>query len=184
MTGQVQRPRSLLWRSVVTTGVCLAGGILGWQVVAEDAAGNPHEPHGESDGALCTSCHREAPERLPEGTTRTVLPDPDGFVVDPVAMCVSCHEEDAESHPVGARPDYPVPADLPLDKDGQVSCLTCHYTHGSVESDHQCASASLLDRLLNRERLRKSYLLRRDNAHGELCKACHETDAEKKETRP
>jgi hypothetical protein len=166
--------------------VFLFAGLVGWRVEAVGTDGNPHEPQGAATDAMCKTCHRETPSQLPENSTRTVLPKADDFILDPVAMCVSCHkdEEGEGTHPVGGSPDYSVPADLPLDKDGRVSCLTCHHVHGSIESDHQCASASALDRLFNRKHLRKSYLLRRDNPRGELCKACHQTTAQKKGKQP
>ncbi len=193
MTGHVHKSRGVVLRAarimvrytgVVIAGIFLFAGIAGWRVAAVGTEGNPHEPQGAATDAMCKTCHRETPSQFPENPTRTVLPDTDDLILDPVATCVACHEEGAGSHPVGARPDYPVPADLPLDKDGRISCLTCHYTHGSFESDHQCCSASLLDRLFNRKNLRKSFLLRRDNPRGELCKACHQTTAQNKETQP
>jgi hypothetical protein len=51
-------------------------------------------------------------------------------------MCIPCHEAGAINHPVGVRPEFAVPADLPLDTEGRISCLTCHYVHGSLRADH------------------------------------------------
>ena len=88
-------------------------------------------------------------------------------------MCVDCHGEDSSSHIIGVTPDYTVPADLPLNHDNQITCLTCHYIHGSLQSETPMASTSFMDHLFNRARLHKSYVLRRNNARGELCLACH-----------
>lgn len=180
MNGHAKVCRHWLPLVLVLAAVPFLSGDANWHVHA--AGANPHEPTGAAADTTCAACHRHAASHLPDAPTRTVLPKDEDFVVDPVAMCVSCHDQDERegSHPVGARPEFPVPADLPLDKDGRISCLTCHHNHGNIESDHQCASASALDRLFNRKHLRKSYLLRRENIRGELCKACHQTTATKK----
>lgn len=150
-------------------------GVIDWRVLAEDPVANPHELEDGVNNTTCVNCHRQTPERVPEHPTRAVLPNQNDFVTDFVDVCASCHEGSVESHPLGVIPKYPVPADLPLDKDNGVSCLTCHYTHGSLKSDHPRCSVSFLDRLLGRDRMRKSFLLRRENTNGELCKACHGT---------
>lgn len=133
---------------------------------------NPHEL-GDANNVACTSCHRQAPVHNPKHSTQTVLPDMDDFTTDPVAMCVPCHDDSERSHPLWVKPNYPVPADLPLDNNGAVTCLTCHHTHGSLKSEHPCCSVSFMDRMLNSDRMTKSFLLRRENTKGQLCKACH-----------
>jgi predicted CXXCH cytochrome family protein len=63
------------------------------------------------------------------------------------------------SHPVNVRPEekyrkMKVPADLRLDDDGRIMCLTCHTAHGQYVS----------------------YFLRRsdpDRGFEVLCEACH-----------
>jgi hypothetical protein len=62
---------------------------------------------------------------------------------------------------------------MPLNKKNALSCLTCHYTHGDLTSIRPQASFSFMDRMVNAERLRKSFLLRRNNVDGELCLICH-----------
>ncbi len=153
--------------------IFLCIGISDDKATAEKPKSNPHELKEKFDGMECVNCHRQTPGRIPEDNTRTVLPGLDDFVIDPVAMCAPCHEGSMDSHPIAVRPKYRVPADLPLDKKRGVSCLTCHYTHGRLISERPCCSVSLLDRMFNRERMRRSFLLRRENANGELCKACH-----------
>lgn len=160
--------------STLTASILFISSVVVYRVLAKHSGGNPHELKNGVDNIGCTNCHRQAPERIPERPTRVVLPNPDYFSMGPVAMCVSCHEGSEGSHPIGVIPNYPVPADLPLDKNNGVSCLTCHFTHGSLKSDHPCCSVSFLDRMFDRDRMRKSFLLRRENTNGELCKACHE----------
>jgi cytochrome c len=77
---------------------------------------------------------------------------------------------------VGLKLDFEIPADMPLDKKNRLSCLTCHYTHGNMDSDRPQASVSFMDRLLNANRLHKSFLLRRNNVDGELCLICHNSN--------
>lgn len=150
-------------------------GIICYRAFAKDSGINPHELKNLVDNIACTSCHRQMPERVLTNHTRAVLPGTDHFATGPTAMCMPCHEESMDSHPLDVYPKYAVPADLPLDKEGGISCLTCHYTHGSLKSDHPCCSVSFMDRLLGSDRLKKSFLLRRENNNGELCRACHES---------
>ena len=163
---------SVLFLSLLAA-IFLFMGISDNEAVAWEHKTNPHELKEQFDGRECANCHRQTPARMPENHTRAVLPGPDDFVTDPVTMCAPCHEGSMDSHPIAVRPKYLVPADLPLDKKRGISCLTCHYTHGSLKSDRPCCCMSLLDRMFNRERMKKSFLLRRDNTNGELCKACH-----------
>ena len=157
----------------VFAAIFLFIGIPVGKVLAEEPKSNPHELKEKFDSMECANCHRQTPVRIPENHTRAVLPNQDAFVTDPVTMCVPCHEGSMDSHPIAVRPKYLVPADLPLDKKRGISCLTCHYTHGSLKSNGSCCSVSLLDRMFNRERMKKSFLLRRENTNGGLCNACH-----------
>jgi len=48
--------------------------------------------------------------------------------------CTECHpDERIASHPIGMVPSMAVPADLPLDEKGRVSCFTCHRDHGDIQ---------------------------------------------------
>lgn len=74
-------------------------------------------------------------------------------------MCTSsgCHNIDPVlSHPVGIKPGGPVPKDLPLDINSNITCLTCHqetgYSDGTDDS--------------------KKYFLRRSISE-QLCASCH-----------
>lgn len=46
-------------------------------------------------------------------------------------LCVTCHREriEAGEHIVDIIPKYPVPKNLPLTKDGKLTCITCHDPH-------------------------------------------------------
>ncbi len=161
----------------------LLGILISPQGLAVEANRNPHELVNADWTApqqkqLCKECHHVAPDHQPQRSTRSVLPDVQGYIADGVSMCTSCHDEGPANHMVGAQPDFPVPADLPLDGERRITCLTCHHTHGSLKSDRPWCTVSLLDRLFGRERLHKTYLLRRNNTDGELCKACHYSDGE------
>lgn len=139
------------------------------------ADGNPHLVQKPRSVAECSNCHVREPELRGEAQliTKNIAVELDSFNQDGVAMCVSCHDPNQEHKMIGLTVDFPVPADMPLSKENTISCLTCHYTHGSLISETPQASISFLDRLLNAERLRKSFLLRRNNVNGELCLTCH-----------
>ena len=138
-------------------------------------ASHPHQFITElnADSESCTSCHKTIEKTTSQDTGKHILPNMNNFIVDATSMCTNCHGGENISHIVGITPEYSVPADLPLNYDSQISCLTCHYTHGNLKSDKPTASSSFLDLMFNRERLSKSYTLRRNNADGDLCLACH-----------
>ena len=127
----------------------------------------------DTDSESCMSCHKTINKTSSKNSGKLILPDMSEFITDGTTMCTNCHGEDSISHIVGITPDYSVPADLPLNSEKQITCLTCHYTHGDLKSDKPTASSSFLDLMFNRERLSKSYTLRRNNADGDLCLACH-----------
>jgi predicted CXXCH cytochrome family protein len=55
-----------------------------------------------------------------------------GLVKQPLTeLCVICHKERLQEgeHIVDIVPKYPVPRDLPLTKDGKLTCITCHDQH-------------------------------------------------------
>ena len=118
---------------------------------ASDGArrGNPHAHFRYPD--QCPKCH------LTQGSQ----PVPGRFSTDANAVCLECHAKESlgRSHPVNVRPEekyrkMKVPADLRLDDDGRIMCLTCHTAHGQYVS----------------------YFLRRsspDRGFDILCEACH-----------
>ncbi|QPK63914.1 hypothetical protein IVG45_02735 [Methylomonas sp. LL1] len=143
-------------------------------VAMAQAADNPHAITKHDNPSTCSGCHISTPLLKDDNilVSKNLPDDLAQFRLDGVAMCASCHSPDA-FHKVGLNVDFPVPADLPLNSDNQIICLTCHYVHGRLDSDRPQASFSFMDRLLNAERLSKSFLLRRNNSDGELCLTCH-----------
>jgi len=154
---------------------------------AQAETGNPHIITKNTPPLLCTNCHvadmnpsklffdRKDDELL---VTKNNSIDLDAFKLDGVAMCSSCHDPN-NVHKVGIKIDFPVPADLPRGKKNDITCLTCHYTHGSLASDRPQASFSFMDRMVDAGRLHKSFLLRRSNVDGELCLICHNVEGSK-----
>ncbi len=136
---------------------------------------NPHTISKNLDTShpACLQCHKKTPDLLTGVSSQHTIPDMNNFIHDETRMCTDCHGDNNAGHIVGVSPEYSVPADLPLNHNNQVTCLTCHYTHGELSTDKPMASSSLLDLFFNRERLYKSYILRRNNADGDLCLACH-----------
>jgi hypothetical protein len=112
-------------RGKLVTGILLAAAVL----VAAGAAGAARDrksdnPHGRKDQKSCIICHVNPPA---EGQS----PRRDGnlrFGGDVVALCSSCHASYSHMHPVkiAVAPDLRSPEDLPLDKDGKITCITCH----------------------------------------------------------
>jgi predicted CXXCH cytochrome family protein len=74
----------------------------------------------------------------------------------------SCHDFDPMlSHPVGIKPNGPIPEDLPLDEHSNITCLTCHKESGVV-NDHDYSDIEGENK----------YLLRRPLSE-QLCSSCH-----------
>lgn len=150
----------------------LIGLLLSVNVTA--STNNPHVVTDNQGKTDCQSCHIDKPAL--HGSTPLVTQqhnvNQQAFKKDGVAMCSSCHDP-SEGHKVGLEIDFAVPKDMPLNENNDITCLTCHYTHGRLESDTPQASFSFMDRLVNAERLKKSFLLRRNNSDGGLCLTCH-----------
>jgi hypothetical protein len=156
------------------TLIWAATAVLVFFSLAVAAELNPHLVPAPDDGLPCTNCHNDTPALVGGGVliTKNLPVDLSRYKLDGVAMCGSCHDATAY-HQVGIEVDFPVPADLPLNEDNEMICLTCHYVHGRLDSERPQASFSFLDRLMNADRLHKSFLLRRNNSDGELCLTCH-----------
>ncbi len=174
------RYRLLLWG--VSGLLVMVLGSLPWIVAAEDK-GNPHEINGRQPVEYCQACHLQAPATYNLPSSIAIVADASQFQpdMDGTRMCVECHNQSEQSHEVGGdKIDFPVPADLPLSAENTLTCMTCHFMHGSLTSDRPWASVSFMDKLTGHERLHKSYLLRRNNNNGELCLVCHSTGSGQK----
>ncbi len=156
--------------------IAIASGsvLLAFAMHAHTAGENPHVISKQNDISTCTGCHADTPELKSDTVllSKNLPVDLAKFNQDGVAMCANCHNPN-EGHKVGLEIDFPVPADMPLSTENDINCLTCHYTHGQLNSDRPQASFSFMDRLMDAERLHKSFLLRRNNSDGELCLTCH-----------
>jgi hypothetical protein len=84
-------------------------------------AENPHE---RKDAKACPICHVTPPSEAEASRQQFNL----RFEGDVVALCGSCHGGYTHMHPVkiAVAPDMKNPEDLPLDKDGKITCATCH----------------------------------------------------------
>ena len=164
-------------RGSFSLSVKVAGGLLLLCSFAAQAADNPHTLSATGKSEDCAGCHaaevhHDKAELL---NTKNKQVELAAFNKDGVEMCTGCHDAE-DGHKVGLKLDFEIPADMPLNKKDALSCLTCHYTHGNLTSDRPQASFSFMDRLLNAERLHKSFLLRRNNVDGELCLICHNSN--------
>lgn len=80
--------------------------------------------HDEIGKVSCLDCHY----RLPfEGSRAT-------FIGEAEKACTGCHKVyhgagKGPSHPVKIIPTMAVPPDMPLDKEGRITCVTCHTYH-------------------------------------------------------
>jgi len=132
---------------------------------------NPHALTMSENRPQCIGCHVDETHRA-DAMNGSKGPT---FIDGGINACITCHESAAEKHMVGQRPDFRVPESLPLDEQGRITCLTCHHAHGPLKSEETWVDVSWIDRLTASERLHKTFLLRRNNRQGGLCKACHET---------
>jgi len=114
---------------------------------ADPASGkSPENPHGLKDQKACVECHvgipAEGSSPRKEGNLR--------FGGDVVALCSSCHAKYRHMHPVkiALSPDMKSPEDLPLDKDGKITCITCHDVmegHGVIRKRRMVGRALCLN---------------------------------------
>ncbi len=91
---------------------------------ADRRGGRADNPHAHKDRKACIVCHVSAPAEGSAPAKENNL----RFGGDMVALCSSCHESYKHMHPVkiAVAPDMKSPEDLPLDRDGKITCVTCH----------------------------------------------------------
>jgi len=136
----------------IKTGIWLVLGFASLIVVAGmlfSGSSNPHFYQVE-----CMDCHLRAPKAGESGT--------DLFVADIETLCLRCHGDIrlSMSHPIGMKPSFPLPADLPLDWKGELTCSTCHEMHPD-EGDTLMTNA---------------FFLRRNSRGRDFCLECHRQD--------
>jgi len=103
-----------------------------------------HRP--DADCLVCHTLDAAALKRDPAQARTALIPDLD-------SRCMTCHGGEGPSHRTGMRPRGVVPPELPLSRDGRITCATCHFLHGEG------------DRSRDYERI--------DNRRGRMCLTCH-----------
>jgi len=132
-----------LWGRVLPAA--LAALVIAWGAGAAEKK-RSDTPHGRKDAKACVVCHVSVP---PEGSS----PPKENnlrFGGDIVALCASCHGSYRHMHPVkiAVAPDMKSPEDLPLDRDGKITCITCHDVmegHGVVRKRRMVGKALCLN---------------------------------------
>ena len=111
--------------------------------------GTHNLPNAHPFGTPCESCHT-APKAALTGNTPAAC----SMVAKVNGECLRCHFDGPITHPVGIKNTKKAAPDLPLGKDGTITCVTCHFGH-STQDVH-------------------GGLLRKDNRRGSLCLSCHD----------
>lgn len=150
--------RTVLANGAVTCGSCHTPGFRhrGDAFLARDQKGlcsNCHFgdhalPNAHPYKTACESCHTAPKASLVAGARATA-----SMVADIDAECLKCHYDGPITHPVGI-PNSKKKCDLPLSRDGQITCVTCHFGHSNQNGNGQ--------------------LLRMNNRRGALCLSCHD----------
>lgn len=79
----------------------------------------------------CTMCHMD-------GQNLTLVDQVD-------VLCYKCHIMNKEkSHPVNIKPDKAIPLTMHLDKNGQMTCVTCHDVHKEDKTQNKAELSGLL----------------------------------------
>ncbi len=90
--------------------------------------------------------------------------------------CIKCHLQGNADHPIMIVASFPVPRDLPLSQDNEVTCITCHNPHLQRYSNHpwlQRSFMTIISDFISRKKQYKTFFLRRNNSNRELCLSCH-----------
>jgi predicted CXXCH cytochrome family protein len=133
---------------IALTFLLLYGLVISTTNAAGAAPDKPHEPHDfRAYGMNCRTCHLQV-------TMKTR-----GTMVKPVGeICAGCHKNTGLAHPVDMKPSFALPAGLPLDDRGMMTCATCHDPHRSA---YDAFTGN------------KTLYLRRDGSKKSLCQTCH-----------
>ena len=107
------------------------------------------EPHDfVAHGMECRSCHKSVGVQMRGSMQKPIS-----------AICTACHRlAEQSSHPVDFIPSFALPAGLPLDERGFMTCATCHDPHRQN---------------LNPLTHEKTMYLRRDGPRKMFCLVCH-----------
>jgi hypothetical protein len=142
------------WRMIPQSGhrrssLLVLGIMAALSLVTITLAAAPRGEDVHRADANCRVCHTADRATLNgnPARARTLL------VPNLEATCNRCHGSEGPSHKTGMRAAMKVPAALPLDPGGIVTCATCHFLHG--------------------ENNQFGDFLRIDNRRGKLCLSCH-----------
>jgi hypothetical protein len=111
--------------------------------------------HSDTAGTKCLDCHFTLP------FDRTDV----SFTAGVGNVCLKCHRDNSclarrsdegFFHPIDVVPSMYIPVDMPLNKIGEVTCITCHSYHAEFwEQEYQ-----------------NEFILRRPKGV-KFCRACH-----------
>lgn len=128
---------------------------------------------------FCACCHETG-----EGDQEV---EPHDFTVEIAETCLRCHSESSlgGSHPVNVDPaerypDMVIPEEMPLDREGRITCGTCHNPHLAGHSTERYAEMQSPTGAREVDGVEvdfyKSYRLRfhaPDAGNDPTCAACH-----------
>ncbi len=150
-------------RSIEKAGLQILTFLFFLTPAVTDGAPNPHAFMEDPSG--CLDCHETLPVK-PGGL----------FVRDTVSLCMDCHPISYRmSHPVDIRPQEPVRNDLPLGRDGEITCSTCHDPHSDPFSTVPYVNRGLVQHMRGMFSFAgyPTCFIRMPNTRGELCLSCH-----------
>jgi predicted CXXCH cytochrome family protein len=126
--------------------------VILFAAVAAISSGSRGSAHDGPIKTQCIECHTRLPLAGADAPLRTETGE----------ICLTCHSryhgDELGSHPVNLIPSLRVPADMPLDENGKMGCITCHSFHGGYRDDNG----------------KKLYYLRRTPGR-DFCFSCHGT---------
>ncbi len=106
-------------------------------------------PNAHPFGTPCASCHT-----IGQASLTAANPATGSMVASINGECLRCHYDGPITHRVGVPNSKKKAPDLPLGKDGTITCVTCHFGHSNQNANGQ--------------------LLRKNNRRGGLCLSCHD----------
>jgi hypothetical protein len=137
---------------------------------------NPHASFQRKESPLCPRCH------FYSGGTRF---EADRFAADADTLCYDCHAKEhlGRTHPVGSRPaskyghKMNVPDEFPMNDDGKMMCLTCHFAHKKAYLSQEKSWPTQQPESNIPGRYYKTFYLRRTDPRtlgiAALCDGCH-----------
>lgn len=140
----LDRNSAILPLLILLALLCISAQTVGATAPSETApvAG----PHDKLECEDCHAAHSMAP------------------LLENSQACLECHDDQAggDSHPTGVVHEGDPPEDLPLSKDGKLTCGTCHALH-----ETESRAPALLRKKFN-----------------DLCMSCHYPDTNPKDHSP